>query len=154
MSASDIRLDDLHQRDLDDLVGQTRIALHAREEAVHRLLRTAFRDPAISARFMNQVAMRGPDEALAVARGRSDLPRALWFGRLRGDAVFNRALRAEAQAALDQLPDALRVYMATRDELRDLTAMRDRIVPTGRTLTTREPERDRTALNRRRDRSR
>jgi hypothetical protein len=147
MTASDIWLDELHRRDLDDAIGQARLALHAREETLHRLLRTAFRDPLIVEKFHNQVALRGPDAAVEIAQGRHALPRWLWFGRLRGNAIASPGLQAEAKASLDQLPDAVRSFLATRDELRDLTAMRVRVQPTGRDAQPRDSDRDHARLH-------
>lgn len=142
MTASDIWLDELHRRDLDDAIGQARLALHAREETLHRLLRTAFRDPAIVEKFYNQVALRGPDTAVEIIQGRHAMPRWMWFGRLRGNALINPGLQAEAKASLDQLPEVVRSFLATRDELRDLMAMRARVQPTGRNVQPRDIERD------------
>ena len=122
MSASKIRT----VADLDEAIRLQTIITRTGLEGVARLLRTAFRDEQIVAKFANQIAMRGPTTALAVVEGKA-LSRTLWFGRLRG-GFLNREERVQAEAALAELPTALHDLQRNQDHLRDLERTRDGLV--------------------------
>jgi hypothetical protein len=112
--------------ELDSAIRAQRLRVHIGKEAVERLLTTAFRGPDIIAQFNEQVRMRGESRAIAIAQGRDDLPRAMWFGRLNGSA-WNREERIQAEAALAELPNAIADLKGNELHLRDLEAARDRV---------------------------
>jgi hypothetical protein len=97
------------------------------KQAVERLLKTSFRDELIVERFNEQVHLRGVNRAVAIAEGRDDLPRAMWFGRLNGGKLFSRAARVQAEASVAALPDAMAKLEREQDKLRDLQAARDEL---------------------------
>jgi hypothetical protein len=123
MNSSEIRT----AADLTEAIRLQTIIAHTGQEAVARLLRTAFRDDAVVAKFANQIALRGPTKALNMVRGTDDLPRWLWFGRLRG-GFLNREERIQAEAALAELPAALHDLQRNQDHLRDLERTRESLV--------------------------
>ncbi len=88
------------------------------DQTVARLLRTAFRDPDIVAKFNNQVRMRGPDLAVAMAEGKQ-LSRSLWFGSLKG-GLLDRVAREDALAAIAALRPAVQRAEDARLTLEDL----------------------------------
>lgn len=123
--------------DLDEAIRMQRLVTHMAGEAVNRLLQTAFRDEKVVERFANQVRMRGPARALAIAEGRDALPRSLWFGPIRG-GFLNREERIQAEAALAELPEAFAALLRHQDQLRDLERTRGNVLRERDQAATRE----------------